>query len=238
MADPLGDDTPVAFFAHRALSPVTAKLLRLQYDDYLCAGDSRRATKLARLSASDATSRLAAELNKRNRKNGEYLRQSVWAELWRDPRTRRKLQRMLQDHPQHRLVLAGFRMAAHDEPRMREFHLVTLLIEQAELAARPLRPEEVDRLIHHERLRAEHYRRAGAGLLAWLCEQRAAQHARDHERDFRTEASREDAMIYAAARRLVWYFAFRGDRLVAGLVGEALGRVIFPRRVCYLITGR
>jgi hypothetical protein len=162
----------------------------------------------------------------------------VRAELWRDPHTRRKLQRLVRDYPQRRLVWAGFRMAADNEPWMRAFHLATLLIEQVELAAQPLRPEEIDRLIDNERQRAENYCRAGVGVLAWLCEQKATQHARDQERDFRTEADREDAMIRAAARQLVLNFAMRGDRLVAGLVGEALGRMIHPRRVRYVFTAR
>jgi hypothetical protein len=38
------------------------KLLHLQYDDYLGTGDSRRATELARLSTSDETGDIAAEL--------------------------------------------------------------------------------------------------------------------------------------------------------------------------------
>jgi hypothetical protein len=233
MTDPIGDDTP-----HRDLPPVTVEALRLQYDDYLCAGDSRRATRLARLSASDAAGHLAAESNKLNRENGGYLHQTVSAELWRDLQTRRKLRSMVRDHPQRLRILVSFRRAAHHESWERAFQLAELLIEQVELAARPLRPEKVDRLIHNERQRAENYRRAGAGLLAWLCEQKAAQHAQDHERDFRTEAEREDTMIRAAGKRLVLHFAMRGDRLVARLVGEALGRVISPRRVCYVITGR
>jgi hypothetical protein len=237
MADLIRDHTPVAFSAHRDISAITVKFLRLQYDDYLGAGDHRRVAELARLSASDVAGRIAAELNKRNREN-KYLRQTVSAELWRDPRTRRKLQRMVRDHPQRRLALASFRMAAHDERRVRAFQLAKLLIEQVELAAQPLRPDEVGRLIDYERRRADNYRRAGVGLLAWLCERMAAKHAQDHERDFRTEAEREAAMIRAAAKRLVWQFAMRGDRLVAGLVGEALGRVIDFRRVRYVITGR
>jgi hypothetical protein len=231
------DDPPGALFAHQDLPPATVKLLRLQYDVYLCAGDSRRTTELARLSASAAAGRIAAELNKQNREN-KYLRQTVSAELWRDPHTRRKLQRMLRDHPQRGLALASFRMAAHDEPWVRAFQLARLLIEQVELAAQPLCPAEVDRLIDNERQRAEHFRRAGAGLAAWLWEQRAAQHVRDHERDFRTEAEREDAMIRAAAKRLIWNFAMRGDRLVANLVGEALGCAIPFRRVRYVSIGR
>jgi hypothetical protein len=232
-----GENIPGVFPAHPDLPPVTVKLLRLQYDDYLRAGDSRRTTKLARLSASHAAGHLAAELNKRNRE-GKYLRQTVSAELWRDPDTRRQLQRMLRDYPQRRLALASFRMAAHDEASVRAFQLAKLLIEQVELAAQPLRPEEVDRLIDYERQRAENFRRAGAGVLARLCEQKAAQLARDHEKDFRTEAERDDAMIRAAARRLVWHFAMRGDRLVARLVGEATGRVIDFRRVRYVSIGR
>lgn len=95
----------------------------------------------------------------------------------------------------------------------------------------------MDRLIDNERQRAENFQRAGADVLARLCEQKAAQLARDHKRDFRAEAEREDAMIGAAARRLVWHFAMRGDRLVARLVGEALGRVIKFRRVRYVSIG-
>jgi hypothetical protein len=234
MADLICDHTPDAFSTHRDLPPLTVKLLRLQYDDYLWAGDKRRAAQLVRLSASDAAGRVAAGLNRRNRKSGEYLHPTVWAEVWRRPQTRRKLQRMVRDHPQRRLVLASFRMGA-DERWARPFQLAKLLIQQVELAARPLRPPEVDRLIDDERQSAENYGRCGMGVLACICERRAAQHARDY---FRTEAEREDAMIYAAARWLVWHFAMRGDRLVAGLVGEGLGREIFPRRVCYLITGR
>lgn len=177
MADLIRDRTPVAFSAHRDISAVTVKFLRLQCDDYLGAGDHRRVAELARLSASDVAGRIAAELNKRNREN-KYLRQTVSAELWRNPHTRRKLQRMVRDHPQRRLALASFRMAAHDERRVRAFQLAKLLIEQVELAAQPLRPDEVGRLIDYERRRAENYRRAGVGLLAWLCERKAAKHAR------------------------------------------------------------
>jgi hypothetical protein len=234
-APALRSDIPDAFSAHPDLPPVTVKLLRLQRDVYLCAGDGK-AANLARLSATDVAGRIAAELNRRNREN-KYLRQTVAAELWRDKHSRRKLQRMTRGHPQRRLALAGFRMAAHDEPWMRAFQIAKLLIEQVELAARPLRPDEVDRLIDNERQRAENYRRAGASVPAWLCEQTAAQHARDHARDFRTEAEREDVMIYAAARRLVWHFAMRGDRLVAGLVGEVLEREIKIRRIRYVSIG-
>lgn len=140
MADLIGDDTPGAFSWHPDLPPVTVKLLRLQFHDYLCAGDSRRAAKLARVSASDAAGRIATELNKRNHEN-KYLRQTVSAVLWRDQHTRRKLQRMLRDHPRRELALASFRMAAHDEPWVRAFQLAKLLIEQVELAKQPLRPE-------------------------------------------------------------------------------------------------
>lgn len=239
MADLIGDDTPVAFFPHRDLPPETVKLLRLQYDNFLCAGDSKRTTKLARLSAGDAAGRIAAEQNKRNREN-KYLRPTLWAELWRDPHTRRKLQRILRklDRPERQRVLAGLHMAVRDEPKMRAIQLAQLLIEQVELATQPLRPEAVDRLIDNERQCAENFRLAGAGVLARLCEQKAAQLARDHERDFRTEAEREAAMIRAAAKRLVWHFAMRGDRLVARLVGEALGSVIDFRRVRYVVLGR
>jgi hypothetical protein len=134
--------------------------------------------------------------------------------------------------------LAGSRLAAHEETWVRTFQLAKLLIEQVELAAQPLRPEEVDHLIDDTRQRAESYGRAEMGLLAWICERRAAQLARDHEKDFRTEAEREHAMIRAAAKRLIWHFAIRGDRLVAGLVGKALGRAIGQRRVFYVLTGR
>jgi hypothetical protein len=251
MADPPGDDTPDAFCAHPDLPPETVEMLHLQYRVYLCPDDSRWATKLARLSASAAADTLArlsgsnvaghiaAELNKRNREN-KYLRPTVWAELWRDPRTRRKLQRIVRelDLPERQPVLAGRHMALHDEPRMRAIQFAQLLIDQAELAGQPLRPEEVDRLIDNERQRAESLRRAEMDSLAWIRERRAAQLAREHERDFRTEAEREDAMIRAAAKWLIWHFAMRGDRLVAGLVGEALGRVINFRRVRYVVTGR
>jgi hypothetical protein len=240
MADQIGDDTPEAFSAHPDLAPVTVKPLRLRYD-YLCAGDSKRAIELARLSASDEAGDIAAELNKSNRnpeKKWKYFHPTIWAGVWRDKHTRPKLRRMVRDYPQRQHILASCRMAADDEPRWRGLQLAELLIEQVELAAQPLRPEEVDRLIDNERQRAENYRRAGVDVLAWICERRAAQHARDHERDFRTEAEREDAMIRAAARRLIWNFGMRGDWLVAGLVGKTLGRKINSRRVCYLMTGR
>jgi hypothetical protein len=246
------DNKPDAFCAHPDLPPVTVKMLHLQYRVYLCPDDSRWATKLARLSASEAArtlarlsasdvvaGRFAAEFNKRDREN-KYLRPTVWADLWRDPHTRRKLQRILRelDHPEHQRFLAGLHMALHDEPRMRAIQFAQLLIDQAELAAQPLRPEVVDRLIENERQRAENLRRAEMDSLAWIRERRAAQLAREHERDFRTEAEREDAMIRAAAKWLIWHFAMRGDRLVACLVGEALGRVINFRRVRYVVTGR
>jgi hypothetical protein len=241
MADLIGDDTPVAFFPHRDLPPVTVKLLRLQYDDYLCADDSRRATELAHLSASDEAGDIAVELNESNRDREDkrrYLHPTVWTGLWRDRHARRKLRRMMRDHPQRARIFAGLSLAARDELWWRGSQLSKLLIEQVELAAQPLRPEEVDRLIDDERQRAEIYWRAEWGLQAWRCEQRAAQLARDHERDFRTEAERENAMIRAARWRFFCQFAMRGDLLVAGLVGKALGRVISPRRVCYLLTGR
>jgi hypothetical protein len=242
MADLIGDDTPVAFFPHRDLPLVTVKLLRLQYDEYLCARDSRRATELAHLSASDEAGDIAVELNKSNRDREDkrkYFHPTVWTGLGRDRHARRKLRRMMRDHPQRPRVCAGLSLAAHDELWWRGFQLAKLLIEQVELAAQPLRPEEVDGLIDDKRQHAEIYRRSpGWALLAWICEQRAAQLARDHERDFRTEAEREVAMIRAAGKRLFWQFAMRGDLCVAGLVGKALGREILPRRVCYLLTGR
>src|SRR5262249_29308218 len=154
-----------------------------------------------------------------------YLHPTVWTGLWRDRYARRKLRRMMRAHPHRPRVFAVLNLAAHDELWWRGFQLAELLIEQVELAAQPLRPEEVDGLIDDARQRAEIYRRAGWGLLSWICERRAAQLARDHDRNFRTEAEREDAMIRAATKRLFWQFAMRGDRLVAGLVGKALGRV-------------
>jgi hypothetical protein len=239
MTDLIGDDISRAFSAHSGLSPVTVKELRLQYDDYLGAGDVRRATELARLSASDVAGRLAAELNKRKRKNNrEYFRPTVLAELWRDKHTRRELRCIVQDHPQRQRFLAGFRMTAHDELWMRAYLLAKLLIEQVELAAQPLRPQEVDRLIENALQRVANLRRAGVSVLPWLWVQRAVQHARDHEREFRTEAEREDAMIRAATKRLALNFAMRGDRLVAGLVETALGRAISPRRVRHVSIGR
>lgn len=244
------DDAPIGFAAHPKLPDTASKLLRIQYDDYLDAGDSEKASKLARLSASDAAAGIAAELNKgernpennkdnRHRKNKrKYLRQTVSAELWRDPDRQRELRRMLRDHPQRDLVLASFRMAADDEPFTRAHQLAKLLIEQMELAARPIRSAEVDRLIEDQLERAEHLRRAGVGGLAILTEERAAHLAQEHQRDFRTEDDRADAMVRAAAGRLVWHFAMRGDRLVAGLVTAALGREIDPRRARYVAIGR
>jgi hypothetical protein len=134
--------------------------------------------------------------------------------------------------------LAGLHTAAHDEPQMRAIRLAMLLIEQAELAAQPLRPEEVDRLIERERQRAEHLRRAEFVDTARLFEQLAAKLARDHERDFCTEAEREKAMIRTAATRLIRDFDMRGDRLVAGLVSAALERAISSRHVRQVATGR
>jgi hypothetical protein len=241
MADLIGDDTPVAFFPHRGLPPVTVKLLRLQYDDYLCAGDSRRAAELAHLSASEEACDIAVELNESNRDREDkrkYFHPTVWTGLWRDRHARRKLRRMMRDHPQRERVFAGLSLAAHDELWWRGFQLAKLLIEQVELAAQPLRPKEVDGLIDDARQRAEIYRRAGLGLLAWICERRAAHLARDYERDFRTEAEREVAMILSAGSRLFWQFAMRGDLRVARLVGKALRRMISQRRVCYLLTAR
>ena len=86
MADLIGDDTPVAFFPHRDLPPVTVKLLRRQYDDYLCAGDSRRATELSHLIASDEAGDIAFELNKSNRNpenKWKYFHPTIWAGVWR-----------------------------------------------------------------------------------------------------------------------------------------------------------
>ena len=241
MADLIGD-TPDAFSADPDLRPVTVKLLRLKYDDYLRAGDSRRAIELAHLSASDEAGDIAVELNKSNRDpedKRKYFHPTVWAGLWRDQHTRRKLRRLMRHHRQRQRVFAGLSLAAHNELWWRGLQLAKLLIEQVELAAQPLRPEEVDDLIDDEQQHAEIYRRSlGWALLAWICERRAAQHVRDHERDFRTEAEREDAMIRAAGRRLFWQFVMRGDLRVAGLVGKALGRVICQRRVCYLLTRR
>jgi hypothetical protein len=239
MADPIGDDTAVAFCAHPKLPREAANLLHIQYDDYRRAGDAGRAARLACLSASDEVGRIAAELNKEDRKEKrKYLRQTVAAELWRDRQSQCELRRMLQDHPQRDLVLASFRMAADDEPFTRAHQLTKLLIEQVELVARPIRPAKVDRFIEDELERAEHLRLAGIGTLASICEQRAAQLAQEHERDFRTEDDRANAMFRVAARRFVWHFAMRGDRLVAALVGAALGREIDPRRVRYVAIGR
>jgi hypothetical protein len=245
------DNALIAFDTHPRLSETAAKLLQIQYDDYRRAGDDDKAWRLARLSASEAAARIADELNRddRNSENNKddrnceekrkYLRETVSAELWRDPNSQRELRRVLRDHQQRDLVLASFRMAADDEPFTRAHQLAKLLIEQVELAARPIRPAEVDRLIARELERAELLRRAGGvGGFAILSEERAARLAQEHERDFRTEDDRADAMVRAAARRLVWHFAIRGDRLVAGLVGAALGREIDPRRARYVAIGR
>jgi hypothetical protein len=250
MADPIGDDTAVTFCGHPKLPATAAKLLQIQYDDYRRAGDYDKASRLARLSASKAIARVADELNKddRNRENNKgdrnregkkkCLRQTVSAELWRDRHSRRELRRMLRDHPQRDLVLASFRMAADKEHWMRAYQLAKLLIEQVELAARPIRPVELDRLIEDTLERAEHLRLGGVTGLAILSEERAARLAQEHERDFRTADDRADAMVNAAARRLVWHFAMRGDQLVAALVGAALGREINPRRVRYVARER
>jgi hypothetical protein len=53
------DNKPDAFSTHPDLPPMTVEMLHLQYRVYLCPDDSRWATKLARLSASDAAGRLA-----------------------------------------------------------------------------------------------------------------------------------------------------------------------------------
>jgi hypothetical protein len=241
MADAIGDATAVTFCAHPKLPATAAKLLQIQYGDYRRAGDYDKASRLSRLSASEAAARVADELNKDDRNREEkrkYLRQTVPAELWRARHSRRELRRMLRDHPQRGLVLASFRMAADEEHWMRAHQLAKLLIEQVELAARPIRPANVDRVIGDKLERAEHPRLGGVSGLAILSEERAARLAQEHERGFRTEDDRADAMVRAAARRLVWYFAMRGDRLVARLVGAALGREIDPRRVRYVAIRR
>src|SRR5262245_41898939 len=109
------DNIPGVFSAHSDLPPVTVKLLRLQYDGYLRAGDSRRATALAHLSASDETGHIAVELNKSNRDpedKRKYFHPTVWAGLWRDQHTRRKLRRLMRHHPQRQRVFAGLSLAA------------------------------------------------------------------------------------------------------------------------------
>jgi hypothetical protein len=157
------DDLPVAFDAHPKLPDTAAKLLQIQYDDYRRAGEDDKAARLARLSASDAVGDIAAELNKEDRKNRRrYLHPTLWIDAWRNPRTRRGLQRLARKLPRPDLVLAAYRMVANDEPFERAHQTAKLLIEQVELATRPLRPEDVDRLIASERERAKLLRRAGA----------------------------------------------------------------------------
>lgn len=224
------------------------------------------ASTLSRLSKSAPVGQLAFELNKRDHANKKYFRPSAWTEVWHNPAKMQSFRRSIvayndryqsvvgrrfKEAPGWQKVLQGKlsdeerQLRAHNDRQMREIQLAWLLIAQAELAALPLRLEEIDRRIDTERKLAEHLRHEGYVGEARSHERYAAELARKHERDFLNERQRENVMIFSAVMHLTWNFVvepsgtgLRGDRLVAGLVGEALGRDIKPGRVRSVVTGR
>jgi hypothetical protein len=247
MADPICDDTPVAFCAHPDLPPLMASELEARHQALVDRGDTARASVLARLAASAATV-MVRELKRRADRGENYVHPTVLVGLWRDRNTRPKLRRLLRDGlkiQQTGLTWQDVRtwlqfVADHERERQyRELLMVTLLVNLAEQATRP---DEcyVAKVASRAREAADEWRASQAlhaAGLPNLAEQhmvRALIHLWCAQNLAREWTPDEEALVRAVRSAFSWQIGFLGYGIAAKLVGAALNHRITRWRVRHL----
>jgi hypothetical protein len=238
MADQIGDDILRSFSAHRDLPAYLVAQLKDRIRKILKQGDIANARRLARLATRDELAGAVSELmNRRDtlrpdtlrRVLGDYLRPTVDALLWRDPR----LRKLLRADPQQAHKLPSYRCAARHESSWRACIVIELL---SELAKRTTQPDEWSKgeIDRHRRIFEEERR-------AWklLCVDGLADQAEPHfkraikhlvlthilatpDRDELGGKELRNELLLVTWRRLRRHFGFNGYRIAAALVSAAL----------------
>jgi len=227
------------FSAHPGLPLLTTACMALRHREALDQGHTATADTLVRLAVSDAAAGMVEEFNRRVRKRGSQLlghfrRPTFLVELWRNPRSRPGVQRLLRDALpdvkwQH--VRAWLQHAADHERQHREVLIANLLIRLAVLATQPderavARVAGQGRAFVTERDVAELLRARGHLDQAALHTRRALFHLCYAHELAREWAPDPHVLIREVRGALSWQLGFLGYGIAADLVQAALNQPV------------